>query len=107
MTTTERVTVTLAIELVEQIDRLERNRSRFIAEAVDRELARRHREGLLRSLASPHADAGELADAGLADWGKSLPDDHGGLVDLDAGRGVRWIADRGWVESDLRDHRPD
>jgi metal-responsive CopG/Arc/MetJ family transcriptional regulator len=30
MSTTERVTVTLSAELVEGIDRLERNRSRFI-----------------------------------------------------------------------------
>ena len=38
MSVTERVTVTLAAELVEAIDRMERNRSRFIAEAVAREL---------------------------------------------------------------------
>jgi metal-responsive CopG/Arc/MetJ family transcriptional regulator len=35
MATTERVTVTLPAELVESIDRYERNRSRFIAEAVE------------------------------------------------------------------------
>ena len=44
MGTTERVTVTLAAELVEGIDRLERNRSRFIAEAVERELPARLRD---------------------------------------------------------------
>ena len=38
---TERVTVTLNAELVKGIDRLQKNRSRFIAEAVERELARR------------------------------------------------------------------
>jgi len=38
MATTERVTVTLPVELVEGIDRFERNRSRFIAEAVAHEL---------------------------------------------------------------------
>ena len=46
----ERVTITLPGDLVEGIDRLERNRSRFIAGAVQRELARRRREALLQSL---------------------------------------------------------
>ncbi len=46
MATSERVTVTLRAELVESIDRFERNRSRFISEAVEHELARRRREGL-------------------------------------------------------------
>jgi metal-responsive CopG/Arc/MetJ family transcriptional regulator len=41
MATTERVTVTLPVELVENIDRYERNRSRFIAEAVEHEFGRR------------------------------------------------------------------
>ena len=47
---TGRVTITLPGDLVEGIDRLERNRSRFIAGAVQRELARRRREALLQSL---------------------------------------------------------
>lgn len=98
MATTERVTVTLPIDLVESIDRLERNRSRFIAEAVEHELVRRRREGLLRSLASPHPDAAELAETGLADWGASLPSNDGGLVDEAAGRPVRWVEGQGWVE---------
>ena len=66
MTTTERVTVTLPVRLVEGIDRFERNRSRFIAAAVEHELVRRRRDGLLRSLSNPHPEAAELADAGLA-----------------------------------------
>ena len=41
MSAMERVTVTLPAELVEKIDQLERNRSRFIAEAVEHELAQR------------------------------------------------------------------
>lgn len=98
MATTERVTVTLPIELVEGIDRFERNRSRFITEAVEHELVRRRREGLLRSLASPHPEAMELADTGLADWGASLPSDDEGLVDEAAGKPVRWIQGQGWVE---------
>jgi hypothetical protein len=46
MPTTERVTVTLPIDLLEGIDRFEHNRSRFIVQAVERELVRRRREGL-------------------------------------------------------------
>ena len=67
MASTERVTVTLPAELVKEIDHFERNRSRFIAEAVERELVRRRRAGLLRSLEHPHPEAAELADMGLAD----------------------------------------
>lgn len=98
MTTTERVTVTLPIDLVEGIDRLERNRSRFITEAVEHELLRRRREGLIQSLESPHPEAAELADAGLSEWGASLPADDDGLVNEDAGKAVRWVEGQGWVE---------
>jgi post-segregation antitoxin (ccd killing protein) len=96
MGTTERVTVTLSAELVEEIDRLERNRSRFIAEAVERELGRRRREALLNSVHNPHPDTAELADNGLGDWTSDLPNDEG-LVDLTGGTAVRWIEGRGWV----------
>jgi len=98
MTTTERVTVSLPIDLVEGIDRLERNRSRFIAEAVEHELVRRRRLGLLRSLAHPHQEGAELAETGLADWGASLPAGDEGLVDEALGKPVRWVDGRGWVE---------
>lgn len=98
MATTERVTVTLPIDLVEGIDRFDRNRSRFITEAVEREFVRRRREGLLRSLASPHPEAAELGETGLADWAASLPADDEGLVDESAGKPVRWVAGQGWVE---------
>jgi hypothetical protein len=98
MASTERVTVTLPTQLVEDIDRLERNRSRFIAEAVEHEFVRRRREDLLRSLASPHPEAAELADTGLTDWGASLPAGDEDLVDASAGRPVRWVEGRGWVE---------
>jgi hypothetical protein len=96
--TTERVTVTLPIELIEGIDQFERNRSRFIAEAVEHELVRRRRQGLLRSIASPHPESAELADAGLAAWGASLPAEDDGLVDEAAGKPVRWVEGQGWVE---------
>lgn len=98
MASVERVTVSLPAELVAGIDSFERNRSRFIAEAVRHELARRRREGLLRSLRTPHPEAGDLADAGLAEWGASLPADDEGLVDASGGRAVRWIEGQGWVE---------
>ena len=96
MGTTGRVTVTLSADLVEGIDRVERNRSRFIAEAVERELARRRRDALLQSICSPHPETTGLADAGLADWTSDLPDDEG-LVDLTEGTAVRWIEGQGWV----------
>jgi hypothetical protein len=97
MGTIERVTVTLAAELVEGIDRLERNRSRFIAEAVERELARRRRETLLISVHNPHAETADLADTSLGDWTGDLPDDEG-LVDVAGGTAVRWVEGQGWVK---------
>jgi len=93
--TTERVTVTLPVELVESIDRFERNRSRFITEAVEHELDRRRRDGLLRSLKNPHPEAAELAETGLADWGASLPEGDEGLVDVNGGKPVRWVEGQG------------
>lgn len=98
MSTTERVTVTLPIQLIEGIDRFERNRSRFIAEAVKHELVRRQQEGLLRSLRNPHSESAGLAEMGLEDWTASLPVEDEDLVDMSAGKSVRWIEGQGWVE---------
>jgi hypothetical protein len=95
--TTERVTVTLPVDLVERIDRLERNRSRFISEAVAHELDRRRHQGLLRSLENPHPETTERAEASLAEWGARLTDHDDGLVDASAGKPVRWIAGKGWT----------
>jgi hypothetical protein len=95
----ERVTVTLRSDLLEEIDRLERNRSRFIAEAVEHELLRRRREALLQSVANPHPDTVDLADVGVGDWVGDLPEESD-LVDLSAGTAVRWVEGRGWVEED-------
>ncbi len=97
MADTARVTVTLAADLVDSIDRIERNRSRFIAEAVQHELARRRQAGLLQSIRSPHADTVALVDTGLADWVSDLPDEEG-LVDVDAGTPVRWVEGQGWTK---------
>lgn len=99
MSTTERVTVTLPAELIESIDRLEKNRSRFIAQAVEHELARRRHEELRRSLEHPHPEAAELADAGLDEWAASLAEGDEGLVDVSAGTPVRWVEGEGWVEA--------
>jgi hypothetical protein len=68
MSTIERVTVTLPAELLRGIDGFEQNRSRFIAEAVEHELARRRREKLVQSLQSPRPESWDMDDAGLLDW---------------------------------------
>ena len=97
--TTERVTVTLPRDLLDEIDRIEPNRSRFVQDAVRRELDRRRREELARSLDAPHAEAEELADAGFDDWADRLPaEDTTGLVDLDSGTSVVWTPGEGWKE---------
>jgi hypothetical protein len=93
----ERVTVTLSAELVEGIDRLEGNRSRFIAEAVEHELARRRRDSLLSSVANPHRETADLGDAALGDWTTDLAADEG-LVDVAGGTAVCWIDGQGWVK---------
>ena len=98
MAAIERVTVTLAADLVERIDRLERNRSRFIAEAVEHELARRRHDALLRSVRSPHAETVEFFDTGLSDWTSNLPADEG-LIDLNGGTPVRWDEGHGWTKT--------
>lgn len=59
---------------------------------------RRRRDGLLRSLKHPHPEAAELAETGLADWGAHLPSGDDGLVDINAGKPVRWVEGQGWVE---------
>ncbi|MDA1035891.1 MAG: ribbon-helix-helix domain-containing protein [Chloroflexi bacterium] len=97
MAETARVTVTLDAELVEDIDRIERNRSRFIAEAVQHELARRRQVALLQSIHSPHADTVALVDTGVADWVSDLPADEA-LVDVDARTPVRWVEGQGWTK---------
>jgi hypothetical protein len=94
---TERITITLSAELVEGIDQLERNRSRFIAEAVEHELARRRREALLSSVHNPHPETTDLSDAELGEWTADLSDEEG-LVDVAAGTAVQWVEGQGWVK---------
>lgn len=94
-----RVTVTLPSDLVRDIDRREKNRSKFVAEAVRREQDRRRRDELRRSLENPHPDVSELAEQGIEEWSRNLPEeDAEALADGGAGKPVRWAPGVGWVE---------
>ena len=99
MANVDRVTVTLPKDLVRDIDRLDKNRSKFIAEAVRNELDRRRREELRRSLHNPHPESAEPAGQGLEEWTRGLPEeDTEALVNSNAGTPVRWVSGEGWVE---------
>ena len=99
MATVERVTVSLPDNLVRDIDRRERNRSKFVAEAVRREIDRRRRAELRRSLENPYPDSAELVEQGFEDWTGDLPEeDAEALVISGAGKAVRWVPGEGWVE---------
>lgn len=91
-----RITITLPEDLVERIDRLERNRSRFIADAVERELHRRLRAELRRSLDAPHPESVEVAEQGLAAYRDALPAESTDLVDSAGGVPVTWRDGEGW-----------
>ncbi len=94
----KRVTVTLPDVIVEEIDRWERNRSKFVLEAAERELELRRRRELERSLRYPHPESHHLADAGIEEWGEVWPTEEENLVDPSAGRPVHWTPDDGWRE---------
>jgi Arc/MetJ-type ribon-helix-helix transcriptional regulator len=99
MASVERVTVTLPNDLVRDIDRREKNRSKFVAEAIRRELDRRRRGELRRSLQNPHPESADLAEQGLKEWTLGLPDeDSEALLDGSVGKSVRWVLGEGWVE---------
>lgn len=98
-----RVSVTLPADLVEEIDRRERNRSRFMLEAARRELLRRQRDELRRSLANPHPRSLVLADAGLEGWGAKSRVRSADLLKWKSGRPVRWVPGKGWTSG--RDSR--
>ena len=101
MPSVERVTVTLPDNLVRDIDRQEKNRSKFVAEAIRHELDRRRQAELRRSLNNPHAESAHLADLGLGEWGRSLPvEDTHALLAGSAGKAVQWIPGEGWLEPD-------
>src|SRR6266496_4014615 len=95
----ERVTISLPNNLVRDIDRREKNRSKFVAEAVRNELDRRRRAELRRSLQNPQSESAALAEQGLDEWTRGLPDeDTDALVDSRVGKPVRWVPGEGWLE---------
>ena len=96
----ERITVTLPAHLLEKIDQLERNRSRFVAEAVEHELAQRRRNARLQSIQNPHAETTDLVDVSLSDWISDLSGDEA-LVDANAGTPVRWVEGQGWTKASV------
>jgi hypothetical protein len=104
MASIERVTVTLPNDLLRGIDRREKNRSKFIAEAVRHELERRRRAELRRSLENPHPESAELAELGIDEWTRGLPhEDTEALVNGSAGKAVRWVPGEGWLELDKQE----
>jgi hypothetical protein len=95
-----RVTVTLPPEILADIDNAEKNRSAFILDAVRRELSRRRRLNLRKSLQNPHVESHADAEAGFGAWAGSLPEeDLSDLVDPATLAPVRWIEGKGWKES--------
>jgi len=94
----KRVTVTLPEVIVEEIDRWEKNRSKFVLEATERELELRRRQELERSLRYPHPESHQVAEAGIEEWGEGWSAEDEDLVDSSAGRPVRWTPEDGWSE---------
>jgi hypothetical protein len=101
--TMDRVTITLPHKLVKAIDKVDTNRSGFLAKAAQRELKRRARRALKEALDARTftAEDQQLADGGFQAWAEALPsDDVGAMVDLDAGTPVRWVPGEGWREGE-------
>jgi hypothetical protein len=94
----KRVTVTLPGVIVEEIDRWEKNRSKFVLEATERELELRRRQELTRSLRYPHSESHQVSEAGIEEWGEDSTPADDGLVDPSAGKPVRWTPEDGWSE---------
>ena len=102
----DRITVTLADDLVKGIDRLEKNRSKFVAEAVRNEIDRRRRAEFQLSLRNPHPESADLASQGLEDWSRMLPDDDvSDMLDPAAGSRVQWVAGQGWIAESRREEQ--
>jgi hypothetical protein len=71
-----------------------------VLQAAERELEARRREALELSLANPHAESLQNAEAGIVEWDAGWTGDNEALLDGSAGRPVRWDPDHGWVEVD-------
>jgi len=95
-TSKSRVTITVPSSLLQEIDRQVKNRSRFILEAVERELERRRHEFLRASLSEPHPETADIAEAGLKEWLENGADENG-LLDPDMGKSVHWEQGKGWT----------
>ena len=96
--TIERVTVTLPEEIVRDIDHREKNRSKFILQAVQNELDRRKRDELQKSLQNPHPESLEMAELGMHEWAGLSADGDEELLDRSSGRRVLWQPGKGWTE---------
>jgi hypothetical protein len=96
----ERVTITLPKEIVQEIDGRERNRSRFVQRAVARELDRLRQEELARSLDNPHIDSEAVAESGFSEWADLTAEADDELLDASTGKEIRWDADGGWIGVD-------
>jgi hypothetical protein len=56
------------------------------------------REELRRSLQNPRPESAELAEQGLEEWTRGLPDeDADALVGGNAGKPAQWVSGEGWV----------
>ena len=97
----ERVTITLPEEMVQEIDGRERNRSRFVQQAVARELERLRQQELQRSLDNPHTPTARPWPSPASQNGPiwRLPATRSCSIHS-AGKEIRWDADRGWIEAD-------
>ncbi len=94
----KRVTVTLPDAIVEEIDRWEKNRSKFVLEAAERELELRRKHELERSLRNPHPESHQVAETGIQEWGEGWTTDDEDLVDPSAGTPIRWTLNGGWCQ---------
>lgn len=96
----DRITVTLPRELVLELARAAKNRSRFVAEAIRREIERRRREALTDALENPHPETADLAEVGWGEWAASAKPEDADLLDPKGGTPVRWSPEKGWVKGD-------
>ena len=74
------------------MDRPEKNRDSLAAEVFCR-------AELRRSLENPHPECADLAEPGLEEWTRGLPEeDAEELIDTSGGKPVRWVPGEGWLE---------
>jgi post-segregation antitoxin (ccd killing protein) len=97
---TDRITITLPRELVLELARAAKNRSRFVAEAIRRELDRRRREALRAALENPHPETAGLVEVGWGEWAAATDPRDADLVDPAGGTPIQWSAEKGWTERD-------